>query len=301
MSILRTASDRDDGLAAGGPPSSARKYLLSHGNSPSKGSWKESLGRYSFGKVIQSAVKRRHLVGSADVSSSDSWKMSSRSDDVGGDDGQIVGVSLLSADPSEATEDKAKSRKLLEKLMSRVLRSRATAIALVYPCFVLYDVLEWWDYDQNSGWVHPPLLIARGFFSLLIFLIAFLLTMRLNGEMTNATLRLINLALVIVPAGGAFTCVLVAPDNSVQYMFALALFQIWTGYSTLHLPTKEIAIWQLIITAVIAVAERLATDVSSFNAVVRPKWKGQAGDYQGSVNTVFIYFYLAAAHLLGIW
>ena len=73
---------------------------------------------------------------------------------------------------------------------------------------------------------------------------------------------------------------------------SLSLFQIWTGYSTLNLPTKEIAIWSLLISAVLAVVEQTATDFAGLNSIVRPNWGGVPGSYTGSVNRVFIYFYL---------
>jgi len=193
-------------------------------------------------------------------------------------------------------EEKAASLELAHRLMGRVLSTRAVVIAVVYPAFTLYDMVLW---NALSSGPSIPLLITRAVFSLLTLILALVLTTRLS-KMAQGTLRVANIALVTVPAAGAFFCILFAPDNSTQYMFALALFQIWTGYCTINLPTKEIAVWQILITIGLAVIESLATSFDSINGLVRPAWQPSA-HAGSSVSSAFVYIYLAVAHALGIW
>ena len=37
------------------------------------------------------------------------------------------------------------------------------------------------------------------------------------------------------------------------------------------------------------------------NSFIRPKWDKVPGSYANSINQIFVYFYLLAAHALGIW
>ena len=165
-------------------------------------------------------------------------------------------------------EEKLRSLTLAHQLMGRMLRSVAIVVALVFPAFTLYDIVLWG--------ASMYLIVSRAIFSLILLMIALLLTTKLNDlsgvsrpsrnskragsvsgkssekkEISQATLRLANLALVLTSAFGAFFCILFAPDSSTQYMFALSLFQIWIGYITLNLPTKEIAAWQVLISVTI--------------------------------------------------
>ena len=227
-----------------------------------------------------------------------------REDDLddGGEAGAQYGVDYDSRKTKESwsqltKEEKAASLELAHQLMGRVLSSRAIAIALVYPAFTMYDMVLW---DALTSGPSIPLLIARALFSLILLVLALMLTTRVDA-MSHGMLRLANIALVTVPAMGAFFCILFAPDNSTQYMFALSLFQIWTGYCTINLPTKEIAIWQILITVGLATAESLATEWESINNLVRPEWQPRPQAQGSSMSTVVVYMYLVVAQVLGIW
>jgi len=99
-----------------------------------------------------------------------------------------------------------------------------------------------------------------------------------------------------VPALGTFFCIFFAP-YSTSYMFALSLFQVWTGYSTLNLPTKEIAAWQILVSIALFVAERFKPDW------VDEDYADERGEVvqEGNLSYVNATIYLMAAHALGIW
>lgn len=202
-------------------------------------------------------------------------------------------------EPRQLSVDKSRHHELLDEQMTRVLRSRSVTIALVYPAYFFYDWLFWSTFPSTRGLPSVPLILVRVLSSSALLLIALLLASRRTHPLSTTTLRIVNLGLIFIPAIAAFCCVFFAPSNSTDYMFSLALFQIWAGYSTLHLPTKENAIWQILATIVIFSGELTATDFDGLNQLVRPEWRA-TDNVSSGVTRSFVALYLVFAHLMGL-
>jgi len=164
---------------------------------------------------------------------------------------------------------------------------------LVFPCFMLYDWMQW---HTDSYAPSIPLIISRAIGSGLTFSIALALSIGVSNE----KLRLSTLLLVFIPASFGWCCIFFAPQRSLDYAMCLVLFQIWSGYCTLSLPTKEIAVLQFLLTAAQFLGGVYATDNIDINRVIRPNFVDDPSQTPSWTEYAMALGFFILGHFLGI-
>ena len=117
-------------------------------------------------------------------------------------------------------------------------------------------------------------------------------------------LPFINLLLLLGPWVCTVFMVFAAPERSPQsnYMLTIALFQLWSGYTMLSLPTAMLGCLQVFFSVIYCVTAWIMLDFPGANQAFRPEYHLDDPNYETGMTSQDMFdivIYFVSAHVLG--
>ena len=206
----------------------------------------------------------------------------------GGTHSAVVHANLQRAAETHA----ASVRILFTESVRSALRRSAFATTLVLCGFGAFDWVFWSRGPAPTTAFFFMRYIGAAAAAFPTFVLAFM--RHLKGQQ----LPLINLLLLFFPWLFTLALVFMAPNRSRQYMLTLALFQAWSGYTMLSLPTGNLACLQIFLSGIYCITEYVVTDFDGANEYFRPDFRREPSTQELDNSTMVIY--IIGIHVLGI-
>ena len=194
-----------------------------------------------------------------------------------------------------ADANSAAVRILFTEAVRSALRRSAFATTTVLVLFGLYDWVLWQS-DGPAAFFYLMRYIGAAMAAFPTFVLAFM--RHLKGQQ----LPFINLLLLFGPWVCTLAMVFAAPARSRQYMLTVALFQLWSGYTMLSLPTAMLTCLQVFFSVLYCVTEWVMLDFPGANEMFRPSYdaSGPSAKQSSPLGVPDMVIYLLSAHVLGI-
>ena len=196
-----------------------------------------------------------------------------------------------------ADANSAAVRVLFTESVRSSLRRAAFAMTLVLLLFGFYDWVMW----ANSAVI--PFYVMRFVGAAVAAAPTFALAF-VGHHLKGTMLPFINLLLLLGPWVCTVFMVFAAPERSPQsnYMLTIALFQLWSGYTMLSLPTAMLGCLQVFFSVIYCVTAWIMLDFPGANQAFRPEYDLDGPDYEIGMTTQDMFdivIYFVSAHVLG--